>query len=89
MQKLILATLALICAFTMNSGVAFAKDAAKDANTVEVKGYTKKDGTVVKGYSRTKKSKAEADTVEVKGYTKKDGTKVAGYTRKRQTRTEK
>lgn len=53
------------------------------AKEVKVKGYTKKDGTKVEGYTRTVKDKAPADTVEVKGYTKKDGTKVAGYTRKK------
>lgn len=54
-----------------------------DAKEVKVKGYTKKDGTKVEGYTRTVKDKADPDTVEVKGYTKKDGTKVAGYTRKK------
>ncbi len=53
------------------------------AKEVQVKGYTKKDGTKVEGYTRTVKDKAEPDTVEVKGYTRKDGTKVAGYTRKK------
>ncbi len=50
------------------------------AKEVKVKGYTKKDGTKVEGYTKTVKDK---DTVEVKGYTKKDGTKVEGYTRKK------
>ena len=50
------------------------------AKEVKVKGYTKKDGTKVEGYTKSVKDK---DTVEVKGYTKKDGTKVAGYTRKK------
>jgi hypothetical protein len=53
------------------------------AREVKVKGYTKKDGTVVAPSTRTIKDK---DTVEVKGYTKKDGTKVAGYTRKKATK---
>ncbi|MBS1956590.1 MAG: hypothetical protein JST89_20550 [Cyanobacteria bacterium SZAS-4] len=54
------------------------------AKEVKVKGYTKKDGTKVEGYTKTIKDKdADKDTVEVKGYTKKDGTKVAGYTRKK------
>lgn len=54
------------------------------AKEVKVEGYTKKDGTKVKGYTKTIKDKdADKDTVEVKGYTKKDGTKVAGYTRKK------
>ncbi len=50
------------------------------AKEIKVKGYTKKDGTKVEGYTKTVKDK---DTVEVAGYTKKDGTKVAGYTRKK------
>lgn len=50
------------------------------AKEVQVKGYTKKDGTKVEGYTKTVKDK---DTVEVKGYTKKDGTVVKGYTRKK------
>ena len=62
---------------------AFAKDSQSDSNTTQVKGYTKKDGTVVKGYTRTKKTKTAADTQQVKGYTKKDGTVVAGYTKKK------
>jgi len=55
------------------------------AKDIQVKGYTKKDGTVVKGYTRhVKDSEAKkSDTVEVKGYTKKDGTVVKGYTRKK------
>jgi len=50
------------------------------AKDVQVKGYTKKDGTKVEGYTRHIKDK---DTIGVKGYTKEDGTKVAGYTRKK------
>lgn len=53
---------------------------AVQAKEVQVKGYTKKDGTKVEGYTKTVKDK---DTVEVKGYTKKDGTVVKGYTRKK------
>jgi hypothetical protein len=34
-----------------------ATKAAKTAEKLEVKGYTRKDGTVVKGYTRTKKAK--------------------------------
>lgn len=64
----------IICACFATSA-AFAKD-------VQVKGYTKKDGTKVAGYTMHVKDKDE-DTVEVKGYTKKDGTKVAAYTRKK------
>ena len=52
------------------------------AKEVKVKGYTKKDGTKVEGYTKTIKDK-DPETVEVKGYTKKDGTKVVGYTRKK------
>ncbi len=50
------------------------------AKEVQVKGYTKKDGTKVEAYTKTVKDK---DTIEVKGYTKKDGTVVKGYTRKK------
>ena len=53
---------------------------------VEVKGYTKKDGTVVKGYTKTVKDK---DKTQVKGYTKKDGTVVSGYSRKKAKSTAK
>ena len=54
------------------------------AKEIQVKGYTKKDGTVVKGYTRQVKEKGDkTDTNEVKGYTKKDGTVVKGYTRKK------
>jgi hypothetical protein len=72
MKNLSLAFLALIISFVTTSGV-IAKD-------VQVKGYTKKDGTVVKGYTKNVK---DPDTVQVKGYTKKDGTVVKGYTRKK------
>ncbi len=54
-----------------------------DAKDVQVKGYTKKDGTVVKEHTRNVKDK---DTVKVKGYTKKDGTVVAGYDRKKSSK---
>lgn len=70
-----LAMFALICSTL--SAVATAAD------TIKVKSYTKKDGTVVQGYTRTKTSKDEGDVTKVKGYTKADGTKVAGYTRKK------
>ena len=50
------------------------------AKEVQVKGYTKKDGTKVEGYTKTVK---DPDTIKVDGYTKKDGTKVKGYTRKK------
>jgi len=73
--------LIMLTSFAMPS---FAKKAADD--TVKVSGYTKKDGTVVKGYERKKKADAPSDTQEVKGYTKKDGTKVAGYTRKKSSK---
>ncbi len=59
-----------------------AKDSQKDSGTTEVKSYTKKDGTVVKGYTR-KKAGADSDVQKVSGYTKKDGTVVQGYSRKR------
>jgi hypothetical protein len=54
-----------------------------EARDVKVKGYTKKDGTKVDGYTREVK---DPDTIKVKGYTKKDGTKVEGYERKRATK---
>jgi hypothetical protein len=47
--------------------------ASVNAKEVKVKGYTKKNGTKVEGYTKTVKDK---NTVEVKGYTKKDGTVV-------------
>ncbi len=50
------------------------------AKEVQVKGYTKKDGTKVEGYTKTVK---DPDTIKVKSYTKKDGTVVKGYTRKK------
>lgn len=63
---------------------AFADD-TKQADTVKVKGYTRKDGKQVPGYERkvTKKKDAALDMAEVKNYTKKDGTVVKGYTRKK------
>lgn len=64
--------------------IMFATISGAFAKEVKVKGYTKKDGTKVEGYTKTVKDKdTDKDTVEVKGYTKKDGTKVAGYTRKK------
>jgi hypothetical protein len=72
MKNLSSAFLAIIITLVTISGV-MAKD-------VQVKGYTKKDGTVVKPYTKTVK---DADTVQVKGYTKKDGTVVKGYTRRK------
>jgi hypothetical protein len=53
------------------------------AKDVQVKGYTRKDGTVVKGYTREAKGKQgkSAEKIEVKEYTRKDGTVVKGYTR--------
>lgn len=70
MNKLLI--IAIAAFMTLNS--------AALAREVKVKGYTKKDGTKVEGYTKTVKDK---DTVEVSGYTRKDGTKVAGYTRKK------
>jgi hypothetical protein len=61
---------------------------SKDADTKEVKSYTRKDGTVVKGYTR-KKSAKDADTEKIASYTKKDGTVVKGYTRKKVKKTDK
>lgn len=74
MQKLFLLAFAMLV--TLNS--------ASLAREVKVKSYTKKDGTVVAGYTKTVKDKdSDSDTVKVKAYTKKDGTKVEGYTRKK------
>lgn len=69
MKKLLLTTLSLLL---------FAS--ATQAKDVQVKGYTKKDGTVVAGYTKTIR---EPETTKVKGYTKKDGTIVKGYERKK------
>jgi len=84
----------IILVFATCNMPSLAKDAtATGAETVKVKGYTKKDGTKVEGYERKKNSKTEAapadDMQQVKGYTKKDGTKVAGYTRKKATKASK
>ncbi len=60
-------------------------DKGKPGAKTEVKGYTKKNGQVVKGYTRSKTGASAGDsgkTVHVKGYTKKNGTVVKGYTRK-------
>jgi len=91
MKKITLFVMALLSVFVINlSDASFAKDSQKDASTTtEVKGYTKKDGTQVKGYTRTKNAKADSDTQQVSGYTRKDGTKVAGYTRKKATKSTK
>ncbi len=75
MRRVIFSLLSLAIMLGTASGVA-----AKD---VKVKGYTKKDGTKVEGYTRHDK---DPDTVKVKGYTKKDGTKVEGYERKKSTK---
>jgi hypothetical protein len=53
------------------------------AEKQQVKGYTKKNGTVVQGYTREVKGKSAPEMVEVKGYTKKNGTVVKGYTRRK------
>lgn len=74
MKKAVLTALASIMVFMT----------AAEAKKVDVKGYTKKDGTVVAGYTKEVK---DPDTVKVKGYTKKDGTKVKGYTRKKNEKT--
>ncbi len=69
MKKLLLASFSLMVFAT-----------AAQAKDVQVKGYTKKDGTVVAGYTKTVK---DPETTKVKGYTKKDGTVVKGYERKK------
>lgn len=53
----------------------------------EVKTYTKKDGTVVKGYTRKAKVKAAPEMIEVKSYKRKDGTVVKGYTKEKLVKT--
>lgn len=73
MKKTLL--LALSTIFILASGAS--------AKEIQVKGYTKKDGTKVEGYTKTVK---DSDTIKVDGYTKKDGTKVKGYTRKKTTK---
>jgi hypothetical protein len=70
MRNLYLAILSVV--------IALATVSSTLAKEVQVKGYTKKDGTVVKGYTKTVK---DPNKVQVKGYTKKDGTVVKGYTR--------
>jgi len=72
MRNLYLAIFSLVIALATVTGVV--------AKEVQVKGYTKKDGTVVKGYTKAVK---DPDTVQVKGYTKKDGTVVKDYTRRK------
>ena len=84
MKKLTLLMIAFAMTLTM-SFQANARDSQTN-KTTEVKSYTKKDGTVVKGYTRTKKTDAAPETTEVKGYTKKDGTVVKGYSRKKATK---
>lgn len=78
-KALLLAIAALL--FSMN---------AVTAKEIQVKGYTKKDGTKVAGYTKIVKDKgsdkATDETEKVAGYTKKDGTKVAGYTRKKKAK---
>jgi hypothetical protein len=54
------------------SGGTVKTSGAVDGEIQSIKSYTKKDGTVVKGYERKKTSKADAapadDTHQVKGY---------------------
>ncbi len=71
---LFLALVLMLCTTTLS----LAKD-------VQVKGYTRKDGTVVQGYTRHVKDKSEkpSETVEIKSYTRKDGKVVKGYNRKK------
>jgi hypothetical protein len=74
----------LFCAVFLVDNGALAKDNSA-TNTQQVKGYTKKNGTVVAGYTRKASTKAEKqpETTQVKGYTKKNGTVVQGYTKKK------
>lgn len=46
------------------------------AKNVQVKAYTKKDGTIVPAHTR---HVADSDKQKVKSYTRKDGTVVQGY----------
>jgi hypothetical protein len=55
----------------------------KSASDVHVHGYTKKDGTVVKPYTRTHENSTQRDNFSTKGnvnpYTGKVGTKTATH----------
>jgi len=55
----LLLALATVASFGLNQH-AFAKStkSASTSDTIQVAGYTKKDGTVVKGYTRKKSTKA-------------------------------
>ena len=75
MFKNTIGVLAVLAIMTVNAALADS----------EVKSYTKKDGTVVKGYTR--KAKAAPEMVEVKSYKRKDGTVVKGYTKEKLVKT--
>jgi len=75
-KQTVLFVVAWILSLTITGPIS-ALDKGTDTEKIQVKGYTKKDGTEVKGYVRSKSSKGEK--IEVKGYTKKDGTVVKGY----------
>lgn len=86
MHRLYILLLSAMIAFS-SAGMALAKD-------VQVKGYTKKDGTVVAGYTKhvkdkeTKSDDKASSTETVKSETKstdskgKDTVEVKGYTKK-------
>lgn len=48
---------------------------------VRVSGYTRSNGTYVRGYTRTPSSNSSSNKTFVSGYYKNDGTYVNGYTR--------
>lgn len=77
MFKHLISTLSLLA--IMASSAAYAD--------TEVKSYTKKDGTVVKGYTRKAKAKSAPEMIEVKSYRRKDGTVVKGYTKEKLVKT--
>lgn len=83
MNKAFALLLALFSFAVFNTAALSAGD---DTGKTQVKGYTKKNGTVVKGYTRSSKSTKAPETTEVKGYTKKNGTAVKGYTRKKSSK---
>lgn len=91
MSKSVFKTVALFfvfCSLLVFNTAAISKDdaTAAGASKTQVKSYTRKDGTVVKGHTRSSKAAKAPETTEVKGYTRKDGTVVKGYTRKKSSK---
>lgn len=73
-----------------NAAVKSTRPLESTSDKVWVEGYTRKDGTKVAGYWRSKSSGTElsskpsassSDRIWVEGYTRKDGTKVKGHWR--------